>query len=439
VRTTYGVCPVCLKRLPAEIVRRNREYFLEKTCCDHGRFSTVVWRGDNPSFEQWGNYVPPPESGDLQPDCPNACGLCPDHLQETCCVVIEVTKRCNLNCPYCFAQSGGESMGPSVEQLSGCFRQLAKDGRTFIHLSGGEPTVRDDLPDIVAAAKAAGCENIQLNSNGIRLGEDSAYAKALADAGLSFVFMQFDGTEDAIYEKLRGRPMLAEKRAAIKACSDALLGVTLVPTIVPGVNEHNIGEILNFGFSNSPAVRGVHFQPVSYFGRHPRPPGNEDRITLPEVLDAIERQTGGTVKTTDLVASSCDHPRCGFHGDFVVLPDALIQLTPKAKSCSCSQDDGRAHLRSRSFIARRWKRTAANSGEECCGPNDYNNLEQFIGRVKSHGFTITAMAFQDAYTLDIERLRRCSLHVYRDGRTIPFCARYLTGESDQCPVTREGK
>ena len=228
-----------------------------------------------------------------------------------------------------------------IEQLSGYFRQLVENGSTFIQLSGGEPTVRNDLPDIVAAAKAAGCENIQLNSNGIRLGRDRAYTKALAEAGLSFVFMQFDGTEDAIYEKLRGRPLLAEKQAAIKACSDELLGVSLVPTIVPGVNDQNIGEILNFGFSNSPAVRGVHFQPVSYFGRHPHPQGNRDRITLPEVLHAIERQTDGRVKISDFVPSGCDHPRCGFHGDFVVLPDSLMKLTGKRESCSCSQDDGR--------------------------------------------------------------------------------------------------
>ena len=124
-------------------------------------------------------------------------------------------------------------------------------------------------------------------------GRDSAIHKALAEAGLSFVFMQFDGTEDAIYEKLRGRPLLAEKQAAIKACSDELLGVTLVPTIVPGVNDQNIGEILNFGLSNSPAVRGVHFQPVSYFGRYPQPREMKTESRCLKCFSAIERQTGG--------------------------------------------------------------------------------------------------------------------------------------------------
>jgi hypothetical protein len=426
---------VCLTRLPAQIVKRKAQYFLEKTCPDHGPFSTVVWRGEAPAFEHWGNYVPPQEAVNDQPDCPNACGLCPGHLQKTCCVLVEVTQRCNLRCPVCFAQSGGGSPDPSLESLAGCFKQLASEGKTFIQLSGGEPTVRDDLPQVVAAAKAAGCEHIQLNSNGIRLGAEQAYTKALAAAGLDFVFLQFDGTEDRIYEKLRGGPLLAEKLAAIEACSDALLGVTLVPTIVPGVNDHNLGEILDFGLARSPAVRGVHFQPISYFGRYPRPPKNKDRITLPEVLAAIEIQTAGKVKISDLVPSACDHPRCGFHGDFMVLPDKLMQLTPRVSATSCCQDDGEAHLKNRNFVARRWKRTAEQPGtpavaaQECCTTSGFIDIDAFLGRVKSHGFTITAMAFQDAYTLDIERLRRCSLHVYRDGKTIPFCARYLTADA----------
>jgi uncharacterized radical SAM superfamily Fe-S cluster-containing enzyme len=366
------------------------------------------------------------ESGDSQPDCPNACGLCPGHLQKTCCALVEVTRLCNLGCPFCFAQSGGEAMEPAVDQLSASFKQLVENGRTFVQLSGGEPTVRNNLPEIVAAAKAAGCENIQLNTNGIRLGEDRAYTKILAEAGLSNVFMQFDGTQDFIYEKLRGKPLLAEKMAAIEACSAEMLGVTLVPTIVPGVNDSNIGDMVNFGLSSSPAVRGIHFQPVSYLGRYTKMPRNEDRITLPEILCAIERQTEGKIAVSDFAPSGCDHPRCGFHGDFVVLPDALMPLTPKAETCACSQEDGKAHIRKRNFVARRWKRTAGSSGQKCCGESDYSDMDIFLDRVKSNGFAITAMAFQDAYTLDIERLRRCSLHVYRDGKIIPFCANYLT-------------
>ncbi|NLT13073.1 MAG: radical SAM protein [Clostridiales bacterium] len=436
VRHTASVCPVCLERLPADIVKTGHEYFLEKTCLEHGRFSAVVWRGENPAFEKWGDYQPPRDID--VPDCPNDCGLCAGHRQKTCCALVEVTNRCNLSCPVCFASSGGiasegnasreNTIEPSVGELFHIFKELADNGNTFVQLSGGEPTVRDDLPEIIAAAKAAGCESIQLNSNGLRLGEDPGYTRALSDAGLSFVFMQFDGTEDAIYEKLRGQQLLDQKKAAIRVCGENRLGVTLVPTVVPGVNDHNLGDIVTYAISRSPAVRGVHFQPISYFGRYPKAPDNKDRITLPEILRAVEAQTGGKVKITDFAPSCCDHPRCGFHGDFVVLPNrTLLRLTPKSRRSSCCDDT--SHLKNRNFVARRWKRSEEdNAPADAVGKAeaDFSDMDTFLRRVKSHGFTLTAMAFQDAYTLDIERLRMCSLHVARDGRVIPFCANYIT-------------
>ncbi|NLA86915.1 MAG: radical SAM protein, partial [Clostridiales bacterium] len=156
---------------------------------------------------------------------------------------------------------------------------------------------------------------------------------------------------------------------------------------------------------------------------------NKHRITLPEILIAVERQTDGKVKVYDFAPSCCDDPRGGFHGDFVVLPkNNLLRLTAKSNKSSCC--DGTAHLKNRNFVARRWKRSAdddnINTGAPSSSSDDYTDMGAFLKRVKSHGFTITAMAFQDAYTLDMERLRMCSLHVYNDDRIMPFCANYIT-------------
>ena len=239
------------------------------------------------------------------------------------------------------------------------------------------------------------------------------------------------------------------------------IGVTLVPTVAPKVNDDQIGAIIKFGIEHSPAVRGVHFQPIGYFGRYPDPPADENRITLPEIISSIESQTKGLIRRTDLAPSSCDHPRCGFHGDFVITPDRLISLTPKTNGgseCCCSNsgiesksdccgeatpDRNSEALRNRNFVARRWKRdldlekeaaALRKPADACCcgsdpatGSEEVMDFDSFLARVASGGFTVTGMAFQDAYNLDIERLRRCSLHVYDEGRIIPFCARYLTG------------
>ncbi|MDR0916632.1 MAG: radical SAM protein [Oscillospiraceae bacterium] len=418
VERTKSVCPVCLRSVDARIVRVGGEYFMRKQCAEHGKFSAVVWRTTTINSEQLtiNNYV---GSDDFTTDTIDNY-----MMAATCCALVEVTSRCNLCCPVCFAESGEIARAePSVDELYGIFKRLCDDGNTFIQLSGGEPTVRDDLPEIIAAARRAGAETVQLNSNGLRLAREPDYAKTLHDAGLSFVFMQFDGTRGDIYERLRGRDLFADKLAAIGNCGAAKLGVTLVPTVVPDVNLDNVGEIVNFALSRSPDVRGVHFQPVSYFGRYPSPPRDRDRVTLPEILRAVELQTNGRVRITDFAPSSCDHPRCGFHGDFVVLPRGqLLKITPKYDPDACCAPD--AHIKNRKFVSRRWTR---GDEEKTADNADFSTLDNFAKRAASHGFTITAMAFQDAYTLDIARLRRCSLHVAdASGRVKPFCAQYLT-------------
>ena len=524
MRYTYSVCPVCLKRIPAKREERNGQIYLVKTCPEHGTFSSVIWRNKR-KFADWRGERPAVgENENL--NCPAGCGLCAEHRRATCCTLLEITARCNMNCTFCFAEPDG-AKDPSLDTVKRWIDDLTDPGKTLLQLSGGEPTVRDDLPEIVAYAKQAGCKYVQLNSNGLRLAEDGAFVKRLADAGLSFVFMQFDGVDDAVYEKLRRRPMLEVKKRAIEQCGRYGIGVTLVPVIVPGVNTEQIGDIIRFAIQRSPYVRGVHFQPVSYFGRIPELPADDDRYTLDELLEAVVSQSGGLIKEEQIAPSCCDHPMCGFHGDFIVMPgDKLMPLTnysgktetePEGEGCCCGPDPAE---KNREFVGRRWERrdleetcccgesqpekescccdanadayllekaqpepgscccggtqpepescccgeTQSEPGSCCCGGTqpepescccggtqpepgscccggtqpeqesccceeesvDITNMEDFLKRAKSHGFTITSMAFQDAGNLDIERLRQCSLHVYKDGKKIPFCAYYLS-------------
>ena len=232
IRKTYSVCPKCLRRLTARYVRINGSVYMQKECPEHGEFCTVIWRGYMDMDDWTKNSGETADEGN--PNCPNDCGLCSYHAQDTCCTLLEVTDLCNLNCRFFFADNG-DSPDPTLEQIRLWLNKLAKPGKTLVQLSGGEPTVRDDLPQIVAAAKEAGCRYVQLNSNGIRLAEDEEYLEKLARAGLSFVFMQFDGTRDAIYQKLRGRRLLEIKQQAIENCAHYNIGVTLVPTLVPGL------------------------------------------------------------------------------------------------------------------------------------------------------------------------------------------------------------
>ena len=146
------------------------------------------------------------------------------------------------------------------------------------------------------AGRSLGFTFFQLNTNGLRLARDPDYLRRLVDAGLSTVFLQFDGLRDPIHVRLRGRVLADKKRAAIANCSELGVGVVLVPTLVPGVNVDDIGAIIEFALQYAPTVRGVHFQPISYFGRYPAAPLDSDRITIPEVIRAIEAEMRGAIR-----------------------------------------------------------------------------------------------------------------------------------------------
>ncbi len=420
IRETRSVCPVCLRNLPAALQREaDGRIYLEKSCPDHGAWRSLVWSG-RIDFDQWLLGTPPLPAG-AGLGCPANCGLCPEHEIGSCCVLLEVTERCNLRCRFCFARGGEGAEEPRLEVLKDAVRDIVRQcGSPLLQLSGGEPTLRDDLPELIRFAKETGCGCVQLNTNGIRLAKEPDYAKKLAEAGLDIVFLQFDGTRDAIYEALRGAPLLETKLEAIRVCGALRLGVTLVPTVVKGVNEDDLGEIVRLAVRLVPAVRGIHFQPVSYFGRYPKLPGDEDRCTLDQLMADISDQTG--IPLESFMPSRCDHPLCGFHASFLIEPNGglrpLSSITHSSRSRGCARDN-------REYVARHWRRAPEEPLPEGYGQAE-SDFDSFLYRLRHESLTLSAMAFQDALNLNLERLHRCSLHVYDSGKIKPFCARYLT-------------
>jgi uncharacterized radical SAM superfamily Fe-S cluster-containing enzyme len=357
---------------------------------------------------------------------------------------MEVTQRCDLHCAFCYADSGRDRKAePTLDTISTWYQAMAATGKACnLQLSGGEPTTRDDLPAIVARGRDLGFFFIQINTNGIRLGQDPGYVRDLKKAGLSSVFLQFDGTEDEIYLRVRGRRLLDAKRRAIENCETQGIGVVLVPTVIPGVNSHNLGDILKQAVQWSPVVRAVHFQPVSYFGRYPHPPKDEDRITLPELMRAIEKQSGGMFQVDHFRPPGCENALCSFHGSYLILADGGVKSLQKPFEGTYHSETEKGEegaTQSISYVARQWAspsstdRTAISS--ECCsspstgssGFTDFISLDDFISRARTHTFSISAMAFQDVWSVDLERVRDCCIHVMApDRRLIPFCAYNLT-------------
>jgi uncharacterized radical SAM superfamily Fe-S cluster-containing enzyme len=447
---TASLCPICLRRLTAYRVCRDETTYLVKRCADHGEFRTPVWRGA-PAFDQWRRpkipVQPPALFTAVAKGCPFDCGLCGEHRQRSCTILIEVTQRCDLACPVCFAAAPYKGAEPSLDEVGRLLRRAQEAGPgSNIQFSGGEPTMRDDLPELVALGREIGFNFIQINTNGLRLGRDRAYVKALRQAGLASVFLQFDGTEEEIHRRMRGRALIKDKAAAVEACAENNIGVVLVPTLVPGVNTRNIGAILKQALDWIPAVRGVHFQPVSYFGRYPSVPSDASRITLPEVLRAVEEQSGGMIRASHFGPPGCENSLCSFHGQFMLLSDGNVMSLKSPDTGACCAAPVKADIgaaRAITSVARQWAGresalTVVKPEQGCCcreaggqaadaASNAHMSLDAFIQRARSHTFSISAMAFQDAWNVALDRVRDCCIHVMApDGRLIPFCLYNLT-------------
>ena len=435
---TERVCPICLTKIPAQKVMRGEDVFLVKECPEHGTTETILWKGC-PDYQSWVRPKIPSQPKacftEISKGCPYDCGLCPDHRQHSCTVLLEITQRCNLGCNFCFADAGASPMDdPSLEVIKGWYEKLLKGGGPFnIQLSGGEPTLRDDLPEIIALGKSLGFNFIQVNTNGLRFAEDSSFVERCKAAGLSSIFLQFDGTTDEIYRALRGKPIFRQKELAIENCARNNIGVVLVPTLVPGVNVENIGAIIQYGLSHLPAVRGVHFQPVSYFGRYPEQPADSARITIPEVIQELARQSNGQIRPDSFKPPGCENALCSFHGNFVLMPGGELRPWTKHESCCGTPEKAEVGAaKARNFVAKYWSAPEVKTTVKGIGGTDFSIWDSFLERTKTHSFSISGMAFQDAWNLDLDRLRDCCIHVMSpEEKLIPFCAYNLTNSHGQ--------
>ena len=197
------------------------------------------------------------------------------------------------------------------------------------------------------------------------------------------------------------------------------------------MNDNELGSIIQFALKNLDVVRGVHFQPVSFFGRYPAIPTDIERITIPEIIRKLEAQTGGLLKMEDFKPPGCENALCSFNGSFVLMPDASVIALTNHKSVGCvkrsPENAAEGASKSRKFVAQNW------SGRESKTPSDsksdfsMGHWDILFERASTHNLCISGMAFQDVWNIDLDRLRDCCIHVMSpDGRLIPFCAYNVT-------------
>jgi len=470
-KVTKSVCPECLRVIPAELDEEEGRLVIRKTCPEHGEFKDVYWSDYQlytkfMHYERPGPHLENPRTEERY-GCPYDCGLCPNHETPTVLANIDITNRCNLRCPICFANAAesGFVLEPTLEEIRQMMVNL-RSNRPFpcpaVQFSGGEPTVRDDLLDIIRMAREVGFPQVQLATNGVILANDPSFASRLKEAGLSTVYLQFDGVKERPYLIARGYNALPQKIRAVENCEKAHLGVVLVPTLVKGVNDDQLGGMIDFALEHITVVRALNIQPESFCGRTNLQDLAKQRITIPEVLDRIEEQTGGRVTKEDFypvpfvapisefvsawsqrhqVEFTC-HPACGAatyvffsHGEAIPVTrfidvegffNYLLDLSDKLK-----KNPGRL-TRSRVLlgIARSFNKFVDEKKKppelkirslmlSILGTGTYSALGAFHSKTVMIGL----MHFMDGYNFDLERVSKCAIHyAIPDGRIIPFCS-----------------
>ena len=447
VRAAQSLCPVCLRRLEGAYEEdADGAVSLTRVCPEHGAFSALVWPAAKEvpslcSFAEWHvvktpSYPERPQTGTAR-GCPYDCGLCPSHAQHTCHGLLELTLACNLACPLCYADAGGAALPPDPPRatVSKQLRRLLEaSGKCNVQLSGGEPTLREDLPDIVREAKALGFPLVQVNTNGVLLGRDPALAERLAAAGLDSVYLQWDSLKPERLAALRGRrvpDLLDLKERAVDHCARAGLGVVFVATVVAGVNDGELGDLLRDAVRRGPVVRGLHVQPASFFGRSPLGVMQARRFTLAHAMQAFCDQAPEWVHGSDFHPPHCEHSLCSFNAVYARAGNGLKserEGMDKAMGGRMAVVAAEGSRIAKAYTARLWARPGRDGAEGGCACGGcVAGAQSCALQIEARRFTLSGMAFQDALSVDIERLRGCCIHIVRpDGRLVPFCCQNMT-------------
>ena len=449
---TRSICPKCRRVIDAQVILRANRVYMRKRCPQCGPFEALVY-ADAEAYTTFGKYnkpgtIPLVNSSEIHDGCPYDCGLCPDHQQHTCLGIIEVNSVCNMECPLCFSEArpGFSLTMEEVEQMLDDF--VRTEGTPeVVQFSGGEPTIHPQIIDFVRAAKCRGIPFVMINTNGKRIARDDRFLEQLNEVRPSLYF-QFDGFDSETYRILRGEPdILEEKIRALDRLAEIGLHVTLVPAVERGVNENQVGRIVDFAIKH-PAVGGINFQPAFHAGRHIKH-DPMTRITIPDVLRLIEEQTSGTFKVSDFVPVPCCFPTCNsvtyafIDGEKVTpLPrivnvyDYLDCITNRVMPDFSLEIKGALEgLWSSSSVAGSTK-SAGQMALSCqaCGLPESLTVED----ISKHMLMIMLQDFMDPWTFNQKNLMKCCKEfLLPGGKQIPFCAYNTIGYREQARTQLE--
>ncbi len=475
-KQTKTICPECKRLIVGDIFEKDGAVLMEKTCPDHGTFTDIYWsdaelylRAEDSAYDGVGLINP----------CDETCEDCNvsveiggeefDLMTNTALANVDLTNRCNMRCPICFANANaaGYVYEPDFDTVVSMLEMLRRERPvkcTAVQFSGGEPTIYPRFVDVLRTATEMGFAQVQVATNGLAFANDFQLLKDATDAGLNTIYLSFDGMTDDIYLQARNRKMFDVKIRLLENLRklEKAPSVVLVPTLLRGVNDHQVGDIIRFAFDNADVVRGVNFQPVAFTGRIDHDERIRSRYTLTDMIKDVEEQTDFATRddwypvpvvspiskfvsaiTGDDKVTFTTHPHCGMatylfqdeNGKVTPIPrfidvtrfvHGLYELSMKARK---SRFKGWYKFKAVNLMRRC---IIKDQVPESIDVKAFVNILEGVMSDKSKAslanfswkmMFVGGMHFQDDYNYDVERVKRCAIHYTTpDMRIIPFCA-----------------
>lgn len=431
---TNSLCSKCLRKVEAKVIFQDGCVYLLKHCPEHGREKVLI--STDPDYYQSSRRalkpgtMPRTFNTTIERGCPYDCGLCPDHEQHSCLTLVEITDHCNLTCPICYAESSpGRPVHRSLEQVAFLLDCVVRnEGRPdVVQISGGEPTIHPQFFEVLDLAKARPIKHLMLNTNGIRIAQEPDFARRLAGYMPGFeVYLQFDSLDAGPQRVLRGADLVEVRRRALERLNEHNVSTTLVVTLEKGLNDHQIGAIIDFALEQ-PCVRGVTFQPVQAAGRVEGFDPARDRLTLSEVRSRLLEQSPH-FRPNDVVPVPC-HPDCLAMAYALKLGGRVVPLTQLLDPSKLLEMQGNTILNEQDPELRRWVLELFSTSHSpdssawtlrqllCCLPELSVPPRLTYDRV----FRVLIVQFLDPYNFDVRSVKKSCIHIaHPDGRIIPF-------------------
>ena len=431
---TTSLCEECLCLVPAKIVFFDNDVYYLKHCKEHGDQKTLIstdrdYYLRSKTFLKTGD-IPLKRQTNVAKGCPHDCGLCPDHEQHSCLAIIEVTDKCDLFCPTCYASSGGTDKSfrtlDTIEKMLDTL--VESEGHAdLVQISGGEPTLHPQIIDILKMARDRPIRHLMLVTNGRRIAEDQDFVKSLKQFSPGFeIYLQFDSLDNKTLKTLRGEELLEVRNRALENLESADISTTLVCTVQKGINDSEADAIIKKALTYR-MVRGVTFQPVQYAGRNDQFDINANRIILSEIRTKIA-QGSNAFGEEDLIPLPC-HPEAisiGYalrEGENItpitsIIPVEEILEGAKATISFEKNSELKERLLKTLSLSALSPATMENAGELlCCLPRVDLPKELSYENV----FRIVIVSFMDRFNFCLGSVKRSCIHfVTPDKKIVPF-------------------